>query len=161
MLVRPHGAGKLKPLLLEDVALQAETARAEFLPKVTVSSRERGDLMMLGIGGYTPLDGFMTRADWISVCNEFKLATGLFWPIPITLSTGKDTAAGIKQGSDIALVDGANGELLATMTVTEKYAIDKRHECVTVFKTDDFEHPGVKMVMEQAEVNLGGRVRVL
>ena len=161
MLVRPHGAGKLKPLLLEGVALQAETARAEFLPKVTVSSRERGDLMMLGIGGYTPLDGFMTRADWISVCNEFKLATGLFWPIPITLSTGKDTAAGIKQGSDIALVDGANGELLATMTVTEKYAIDKRHECVTVFKTDDFEHPGVKMVMEQAEVNLGGPVRVL
>ena len=52
-----------------------------------VSSREKGDLIMLGIGGFTPLDGFMTHADWKSVCNDYRTADGLFWPIPITLST--------------------------------------------------------------------------
>ncbi len=115
---------------------------------------------MLGIGGFTPLEGFMTHADWQSVCDDMKLATGLFWPIPITLSTSQEIAAGIKSGADIALVD-ADGECLATMTVREKYTIDKQHECNTVFKTTDPEHPGVKMVMEQAEVNLAGPVKVL
>ena len=160
-LVPPHGGGTLKPLLLDGAERQAEAARARALPKVMVSSRERGDLIMLGIGGFTPLDGFMNRPDWRSVCDDLKLANGLFWPIPITLSTSKPVAAGIKPGSDIALVDAANGELLATMMVREKYAIDKRHECKTVFNTDDHEHPGVKMVMEQGDINLAGPVRVL
>ncbi len=159
-LVPPHGGGTLRPLLLEGAALQAETARARSLPKLTVSSRERGELIMLGIGGYTPLDGFMSYADWKSVCDDFKLASGVFWPIPITLSASSETAAGVKPNSDVALMD-ASGELLATMTVTEKYAIDRQHECKSVFKTCDAEHPGVKMVMEQGEVNLAGPLKVL
>ncbi|MCX7139345.1 MAG: sulfate adenylyltransferase [Proteobacteria bacterium] len=160
-LVSPHGGASLKPRLLEGAALTAEQARARTLPKVPVSSRERGDLIMLGIGGFTPLDGFMTHADWKSVCGDLKTAAGLFWPIPVTLSAAKDMAAGIKPGADIALVDATDGELLATMTVREKYSIDKQHECKTVFKTTDIEHPGVRMVMEQAEVNLAGPVKVL
>ena len=160
-LVSPHGGASLKPLLLKGTALTAEQARARTLPKVPVSSRERGDLIMLGIGGFTPLDGFMTHADWKSVCGDLKTAAGLFWPIPVTLSAAKDIAAGIKPGADIALVDATDGELLATMTVREKYSIDKQHECKTVFKTTDIEHPGVRMVMEQAEVNLAGPVKVL
>ncbi|MGE0081477.1 MAG: sulfate adenylyltransferase [Thiohalomonadaceae bacterium] len=160
-LVNPHGGGSLKPLLLEGDALKAELARAKTLPQVRVSSREKGDIIMLGIGGFTPLDGFMTHADWQGVCDGMKMANGLFWPIPITLSTDKATADGLKTGADIALVDGENGEILATMQVTEKYTIDKAHECATVFKTTDMEHPGVKMVMEQGEVNLAGPVKVL
>jgi sulfate adenylyltransferase len=89
------------------------------------------------------------------------MANGLFWPIPITLSTDEVVADGIKTGGDIALVDPENGEILATMQVTEKYRIDKAHECATVFKTTDLEHPGVKMVMEQGDVNLAGPVKVL
>jgi len=160
-LVSPHGGASLKPRLLEGAALTAEQARARTLPKVPVSSRERGDLIMLGIGGFTPLDGFMTHADWKSVCGDLKTAAGLFWPIPVTLSAAKEMAADIKPGADIALVDATDGELLATMTVREKYSIDKQHECKTVFKTTDIEHPGVRMVMEQAEVNLAGPVKVL
>ncbi|MFA5530130.1 MAG: sulfate adenylyltransferase [Thiohalomonadaceae bacterium] len=160
-LVNPHGGGSLKPLLLEGDALNAELARAKTLPQLRVSSREKGDIIMLGIGGFTPLDGFMTHADWQGVCDGMKMANGLFWPIPITLSTDKATADGLKTGADIALVDADNGEILATMQVTEKYTIDKAHECATVFKTTDMEHPGVKMVMEQGEVNLAGPVKVL
>ncbi len=116
---------------------------------------------MLGIGGFTPLDGFMTHADWKRVCGEMKTASGLFWPIPITMSAGTQNADKIKLNTEIALVDLDAEEILATLNVREKYGIDKAHECKTVFRTTDPEHPGVKMVMEQGEVNLAGPVKVL
>jgi len=160
-LVKPHGGGELKPLLLEGDALAAEQARAASLPKVTVTSREAGDIIMMGIGGFTPLSGFMTRADWEGVCDGMKMASGLFWPIPITLSTDEATANGLSEGDSIALTDSESGEILATMQVTEKYSIDKKHECMMVYKTTDEEHPGVKMVMAQGAVNLAGPIKVL
>ena len=160
-LVKPHGGGELMPLLLEGAALAAEQARAESLTKIRVSSRESGDIIMMGIGGFTPLDGFMTHADWAGVCDGMKMASGLFWPIPITLSTDAVSASAINGGDNIALADSETGEILATMTVTEKYSIDKAHECMMVYKTTDVEHPGVKMVMEQGKVNLAGPIKVL
>jgi sulfate adenylyltransferase len=160
-LVKPHGGGDLKPLLLEGEALAAEKARAEGLTKINVSSREAGDIIMMGIGGFTPLTGFMTHADWEGVCDGMKMASGLFWPIPITLSTDEATANGLSEGDSIALTDSESGEILATMQVTEKYSIDKKHECMMVYKTTDEEHPGVKMVMAQGDVNLAGPIKVL
>ena len=160
-LVPPHGGSALKPRMLEGEALAAERRRAQTLPAVRVTSREKGDLVMLGIGGFTPLEGFMTHADWQGVCDGYRTAAGLFWPIPITLSTDSATAAGFKTGTEIALLDPDNAEPMATMRVTEKYAINKAHECATIFRTTDAEHPGVKMVMAQGEVNLAGPVRVL
>ncbi|HYL90823.1 MAG TPA: sulfate adenylyltransferase [Burkholderiales bacterium] len=161
MLVTPHGRGALRPLMVSMEELAAASARARTLPGLRVSSREKGDLIMLGIGGFTPLAGFMTHADWQGVCDGYRTAAGLFWPIPITLSASTADAARFKTGSDIALLDPDGGEPMATMTVTEKYAINKAHECATVFRTTDAAHPGVKMVMEQGEVNLAGPVRVL
>ena len=160
-LVNPHGGGSLKTLLLQGAALTEEKKRAQNLPKVKVSSRESGDIIMLGIGGFTPLDGFMTKADWQGECDGMKMANGLFWPVPITLSTDKATADGIKTGSEVSLVDGETGEIMATMKVTEKYTIDKAHECMQVYKTTDLAHPGVKMVMEQGDVNFSGPIKVL
>jgi len=160
-LVSPHGGGALKPLLLVGAARDAELSRARSLRQVPITSREKGDLIMLGIGGFTPLDGFMTHGDWERVCDGMLLASGLFWPIPITLSTDRGTADAIATGAEIALVDPDDGAILATMRVTEKYAIDRSHECMMVYKTADLEHPGVKMVMEQGEVNLAGPVKVL
>ncbi len=160
-LVNPHGSNDLKPLLLQGKSLDDEKKRAQTLPKIRISSRETGDLIMMGIGGFTPLDGFMTHADWQGVCDGMKMANGLFWPIPITLSADKATADGIKTGADVALVDSESGEIMATMKVAEKYTIDKAHECMQVYKTADLEHPGVKMVMAQGEVNLAGPVKVL
>jgi sulfate adenylyltransferase len=160
-LVNPHGGGELSPLLLQGPELAAEQARAAKLPRLTVSSREKGDVIMLGIGGFTPLPGFMTHTDWQGVCDGMKTASGLFWPIPITLSSDKAFADSIRTGQDVALADPDTGEALATMTVTEKYAVDKAHECATVFRTTDVAHPGVKLVMDQGEVNLAGPIKVL
>ena len=160
-LVKPHGSDVLLPLLLEGEALVAELARAQSLKKVVISSRESGDLIMLGIGGFTPLTGFMGHADWLSVCTTMQMTNGLFWPIPITLSTTPTTADTITIGEDVALVDSDSGEIMGTMTVTEKYSIDKDLECREIFRTNDIAHPGVKMVMEQGDVNLAGSVKVL
>ncbi|MBA2526998.1 MAG: sulfate adenylyltransferase [Pyrinomonadaceae bacterium] len=160
-LVNPHGGGELRPLALAGEELAAERLRARALPKLVISSRERGDLIMLGIGGFTPLEGFMTRADWQGVCDDYRTAAGLFWPIPITLSTDGETAASIREGSEVALLDAESGDTMATMRVEEKYRIDKRRECDAVFRTEDPEHPGVRMVLEQGEVNLAGPVKVL
>jgi len=160
-LVNPHGGGDLNPLLLDGPSHKAELEKAKKLAQVKVSSREKGDIIMLGIGGFTPLDGFMTHADWQGVCDGMKTANGLFWPIPITLSVGQSVADTIKTGQEIALIDPENANILATMMVTEKYVIDKAHECAMVFKTTDPKHPGVKMVMEQGEVNLAGPIKVL
>jgi sulfate adenylyltransferase len=160
-LVTPHGGGRLRPLLLEGEALEAERRRAATLPRVRVTSRERGDILMMAIGGFTPLEGFMSRADWQGVCDGMRTAAGLFWPIPITLSTDVATAATFDTGEHVALVDPDDGSVLATLLVTEKYTIDKAHECACVFRTTDAAHPGVRMVLEQGEVNLAGPVRVL
>ena len=160
-LVNPHGGGELNPLLLVGEDLIEEVKRARAYPKVTVSSREKGDLIMFGIGGFTPLKGFMNHADWQGVCDSMTLTNGLFWPIPITLSTDITAAEAIVLGSYIALLDPDDGSLLATMLVTEKYTIDKTHECSTVFGTTDPAHPGVKMVMQQGDVNLAGPLKVL
>ncbi len=163
MLVPPHGSPTLKCLLLEGAARDAEVKRAAGMKKVPLTSRETGDLIMMGIGGFTPLDGFMGSADWKGVCDEFKMPSknGLFWPIPITLSATTALAGSIAVGEEVALWDTETNTLMATMKVTEKYTIDKNHECQQVFKTVDPAHPGVKMVMEQAEVNLAGPVKVL
>jgi sulfate adenylyltransferase len=147
--------------MLAGQELSAKRARAGSLPRVCVSSREKGDLIMLGIGGFSPLDGFMTHADWERVCKEYRTASGIFWPIPITLSVDPLAARDIEVGREIALIDPDSSEALATMRVTEKYSIDKARECMAVFRTTDSAHPGVKMVMEQPDVNLAGPVQVL
>ncbi|NIM52674.1 MAG: sulfate adenylyltransferase [Gemmatimonadales bacterium] len=161
-LVNPHGREKkLKPLLLRGKELAEEQKRAESLKKITISSRETGDAIMMGIGGFTPLDGFMGSADWKGVCTDMQMSDGTFWPIPITVSATKQDADAIKQGQEVTLVDEDTGTSMAIMQVRDKYAIDKALECQEVFRTTDAEHPGVAMVMAQKEVNLGGPIKVL
>ncbi len=162
-LVPPHGSPELKPLLLEGQAKTEEIKKAQRLKKIPLTSRETGDLIMLGIGAFTPLDGFMGKEDWKSCCDNYTLPSkkNLFWPIPITLSTEEGLAKTIALGEEVALWDVETDSLVGTMKVTEKYTIDKAHECKQVFRTIDPKHPGVEKVMAQAGVNLAGPVKVL
>jgi len=131
---------------------------------------------MMGIGGFSPLTGFMPKADWKSVCEDFLLTDGTFWPIPVTLDAAGSDAEAISDGEEIALYDPEGDEIMATMKVTEKYEMteaDKRFECEKVFMgegtetTEEFwkiaqdDHPGVQMVMNQKKYNLAGPVKVL
>jgi sulfate adenylyltransferase len=174
-LVAPHGGKGLVCCLLEGSEREAELKKAAGLKQIEISARAKGDLIMLGIGGFSPLDGFMTKADWKGVCENFQMADGTFWPVPITLDVSAADAEDIAIGSEIALV--RNGETFATMKVTEKFAMtaeDKKWECEKVFRGEgedsigdkfwqvaEEDHPGVIMVMAQKDVNLAGPVKVL
>ncbi|MBS0014656.1 MAG: sulfate adenylyltransferase [Desulfobacterales bacterium] len=175
-LIPPHGGKGLINCLLEGAELEAEKKKAEGLKKVSLSPRERGDLIMIGTGGFSPLDGFMTKADWKSVCDGYQLSDGTFWPVPVTLSASQEEAGAISEGDEIALYDPENNEIMATMKVTEKFEMteeNKRYECEKVFmgegtptpeefwKIAQDEHPGVQMVMNQKPFNLAGPVKVL
>ncbi|MEW5767739.1 MAG: sulfate adenylyltransferase [bacterium] len=159
-LVAPHGGGELKPLLVSGDELKEAKEKAKTLKEIRMTSRETSDLIMMGIGAFTPLDGFMGQADWQGVCDDYMMSNGVFWPIPITLSAPKGQTDSLKEGEEVALIDEETGELMGSMTVREKYIIDKVHECKQVFRTDDAAHPGVAKVMAQGEVNLAGPVKV-
>ncbi len=157
-LIPPHGNAPLKPLLLTGEERDEALKRAHTLRRLPLSSREVSDLFMLAMGAYTPLTGFMGAADWRGACLDMRLESGLFWPLPITLSCADDFAAAI--GDEVALTD-AEGVILGVLTVTERYAIDKALECREVYRTTDEAHPGVAKVMAQGAVNLAGPVSVL
>ena len=175
-LIPPHGGKGLTMCLLEGTAREDEFKRAQGMKKIEISSREEGDLIMMGIGGFSPLTGFMTKADWKGVCEKFLLSDGTFWPVPVTLSATWEDAKEIVEGQEIALVSKDGGKIMATMKVTEKYEMteaNKAWECEKIFKgegtktAEEFwkiakeDHPGVKMVMAQKAVNLAGPVKVL
>lgn len=161
-LVPPHGPlRRLMPRLAAPETRSELTAYAASLPQIPMSSRETSDLIMLGIGAFTPLAGFMGREDWYGVVTRMTLQDGTFWPIPITLSTDTARADALTLGQDVALVDEETGTLMGLLRVEEKYAIDKGAECRAVFGTDDPAHPGVAKVLAQGDVNLAGPVTVL
>jgi sulfate adenylyltransferase len=174
-LVAPHGGKGLVCALLHGNELEAEQEKAAGLKQIEVSARAKGDLIMMGIGGFSPLTGFMNKADWKGVCENLQMADGTFWPVPITLDISQADADSIANGEEIALV--ADGVVMATMQVNEKYEMtdsDKKWECEKVFMGEGEEsvdgnfwkiapedHPGVIMVQNQKEVNISGPVKVL
>jgi sulfate adenylyltransferase len=161
-LVKPHGKeGVLKPLLLEGKELEEAQNKAESLRKLPMTSREVGDTIMMGIGGFTPLEGFMGHDDWKGSVVDMKLADGTFWPIPVTFSVTEEVAAELEIGEEVTLFDEESGEVMAILTVEEQYTIDKELECKEVFKTTELEHPGVAKVMDQKAVNVAGPIKVL
>ena len=160
-LVPPHGANALKPLLLPEKVRIQELSRAEALKKIPMTSCEVCDLLLLSMGAYTPLNGFMGEADWRGVCEDMKLADGLFWPVPITVSARQALADQIEIGEDVALLDGETQQIMGVLTVEDKYSLDPALQCEKVFGTTDESHPGVAKVMAQPPVNLGGSVKVI
>lgn len=158
-LIAPHGGA-----LIVNMASETEQCDlrhcAQGLSQVVLGTRQLSDLEQLANGAYSPLSGFLTCTDYVSVVNEMHLSNGLPWSIPITLSTTSEQAALLKEDSQIALVDN-EGELHAVMTLQEKYPYDKQHEAQQVYRTVEDAHPGVKVLLQQGDVLLGGPVRIV
>jgi len=175
-LIAPHGGKGLTCALLEGAALDAEKKKADGLKKLSITPRENGDLIMMGTGGFSPITSFMGKADWKGVCDDFLMADGTFWPIPVTLSATKEDADAVSIGDEVAL-QNEDGEIMATMTIEEKYEMteaDKKYECEKCYigEGEDSvdgkfwevameDHPGVQMIMAQKDINLAGPVKVL
>ena len=129
------------------------------LPSWDLTPRQVCDLELLMNGGFHPLKGFMTEADYDGVVTDMRLASGQLWPMPITLDVSEAFAAGVEPGQDIALRD-AEGVLLAILSVTDKWTPDKSREAVEVFGADDIAHPSVNYLHHKAHpVYLGGPIK--
>jgi sulfate adenylyltransferase len=157
--IAPHGGQ-----LINRVATPAE--RAEFLeqaghlPRVQLDERATSDLVMIAIGGFSPLKGFLEQADYEKVVEDMRLTNGLPWSIPVTLSVSEEVAEPLQEGSWVRLDDGT-GQFVGVLELTQKYHYNKAHEAVNVYGTDDHNHPGVKVVYEQGPVNLAGPIWLL
>ncbi|HEY6540581.1 MAG TPA: sulfate adenylyltransferase [Ktedonobacteraceae bacterium] len=158
-LIAPHGGELVLNMASEQE--QAELRdRARSLPQVEAGSRQLADLEMLANGAYSPLRGFMTRADYLGSVDAMHLSNGLPWSVPITLPVSAEQAESLKEGMQIALVN-AHGALQAVMTIEEKFGYDKEHEASKVYRTTEEAHPGVKVLYQQGDVLVGGPVRVV
>ncbi len=158
-LIAPHGGE-----LVINMAGKEERAelqqRAGSLPQLEIGSRQLADLEMLAIGAYSPLAGFMNRADYLGSVKDMHLSNGLPWSVPITLSVTSEQAATLKEGSQVALIN-PHGTLQAVMTIEEKFAYDKQLEASKVYRTTEEAHPGVAVLYRQGDILLGGSVRVV
>ena len=157
--VAPHG-GELIDRVLRADEREAARARARHLPRILLGPMSLADLEMLAVGAMSPLMGFMARADYERVVSEMRLADGAVWSIPVTLPVAPEVASGIREGQEVALVEG-DGHLLAVMTVQDKFIYDKRREAREVYRTEEDKHPGVARLYKQGDVLLGGPISLI
>ncbi|AZB71418.1 sulfate adenylyltransferase [Synechococcus elongatus] len=157
--ITPHG-GQLIQRIATPAERQEFLAQADHLPRVQLDERAFSDLVMIAIGGFSPLNGFMGQADYESVVDDMRLANGLPWSVPITLSVSEEVAEPLKEGGWVRL-DDAQGRFVGVLELTQKYRYNKVHEATNVYRTDEEQHPGVAVVYAQGPINLAGPIWLL
>lgn len=157
-LICPHG-GNLVNREIQGREREELIRTATALPRVQLNSRQISDLLMIAIGGYSPLDGFLNEADYTSVRDQMRLVNGVVWSIPITLAVTKDEADALSVPAEMALYDG--DYLLGVLSVTERFTYDKEREAQAVYGTKDRAHPGVTALFAQGDWLLAGPIRLL
>ena len=158
--IPPHG-GTLVNLLVTGAEAEGLRAEAANLPKLAVSDRELADLEMLAVGALSPLTGFQGEADYHSILDTMHLKDGLPWSIPVTLSVDDDGAHRLGGAAAVALTAGEGGEALGVLRVSEIYPRDKAKEAISVYRTDDPEHPGVAAVNAAGDKCVAGELQVI
>jgi sulfate adenylyltransferase len=164
-MIRPHGSDSLTPLLVEDSARRAALeAQAVKLPQLIISSAAAANAVMLGAGYFTPLTGFMNKADALSVATDMRTSDGLFWPVPV-LNLVAD-GHGIAVGSQIALRDpNVSGDPVIAIQKVEavEELTDEEIDLITqkVYRTVDPEHPGVATFASLGKFVISGPIEVL
>jgi sulfate adenylyltransferase len=158
-LIRPHG-GVLVNRIADPAARPAALAAAARLPAVPLTAVQHSDALCISTGVFSPLTGFVGRADYDSILERMRLADGTVWSIPVTLAVSAELAKTIGNGAAIALQDPA-GRIVATMDVNERFSYDKRREAEAVYRTADDAHPGVARLFSQGDVLLAGPVTLL
>jgi sulfate adenylyltransferase len=156
-LIVPHG-GRLVDLFADAPRAADVRTRSREWPSWTLTPRQQCDLELLMNGGFSPLTGFMGRADYESVCSSMRLADGTLWPIPITLDVPAAFAATVRPGLSVALRDPEH-VMLAALHVEEVWEPDRCAEAAAVFRTVDPSHPGVAAILgPQAQWIVAGRI---
>lgn len=157
--IKPHG-GELINRQVDQSEKEAYIVEAKSLPSITLNPWSLSDLELIAIGGFSPLTGFMNKADYTSVVENVHLSNGLVWSIPITLPVTEDEANQLEIGSRVALY-GEDAHLYGVLDLEEKYTYDKEKEAELVYGTTDVDHPGVKKVYEKGNIYLAGPIHLL
>ena len=157
--IAPHG-GQLINRIASPAQQEEFLSKADHLPRVQLDERAASDLTLIAIGGFSPLTGFLEKADYDRVVNEMHLVNGLPWSIPITLPVTEAVAEPLKEGSLVRLDDN-RGRFIGVLELTQKYRSDKVHEALHVYRTNEEKHPGVAVVYKQGAINLAGSVWML
>ena len=159
-LIAPHG-GRLVDLFVAADQREALKHEAAQLPAWDLTARQLCDLELLATGAFSPLEGFMARADYESVCRDLRLADGTLWPMPVTLDVSREFADKLGDARQVALRD-PEGVILAILDVADRWEPDREAEARDVFGTTDRKHAGVAYLLDRANpVYLGGRVRAI
>jgi sulfate adenylyltransferase len=158
-LIAPHG-GRLVNRLVEGFERQKLLETSKELKAVRLGIREISDLELIAIGGLSPLEGFQGRSDYQSILRNKRLANGLPWTIPITLSASRDEADGFREGDQLSLIDSA-GEVIAIMDLEEKFQQEREKEARSIYGTNEQAHPGVAALYKTGDILLAGKVHVL
>ncbi len=160
-LVAPHG-GKLINLILNREQAADTKAESRDFTSWDLTPRQICDLEMLLNGGFSPLTGFMNKADYESVCHDMRLANGILWPMPITLDVSEAFAKNLKPGSTKVALRDAEGVMIAILHVEDVWQPDRQAEAKSVFKTTSVAHPGVAYLMNRSNPwYVGGRLEGL
>lgn len=158
-LIKPHG-GKLVNCFAIGDELKALQAEAKSLKSIKITKKTECDLEMIGIGAFSPLNGFVSKKDYESIVENMRLANGLAWPIPIALQVKKDDYEIIKSEKKIVLIDELN-EPCAVLSISEIYQPDQMKEAQNVYKTTEDAHPGVKHLLAAGSYYISGEVKLL
>ena len=154
----PHG-GVLKDLYLGEAEAEQAKQLGRDCKSWDLTDRQVCDIELLLNGAFSPLEGFLTEAEYDGVVEGMHLPDGILWPMPITLDATEEFAGSLEQGETIALRD-KEGVLVATMEVSDNWTPDKTREAQLVFGTEDLKHPAVNYLMNIAHpVYLGGKLK--
>lgn len=157
--INPHG-GVLVNRIATGAEREAILTEAASLPSIIVNNWTISDLDLIGVGAFSPLTGFLNEADYRSVVERMRLADGTVWSIPITLAVEEAKAAELSIGQRAALI-GEDNTVYAVIDIESIYNVDQKHEAVSVFKTDDTDHPGVAKLYARPSTYVGGAITVL
>lgn len=158
-MIKPHG-GALVNRYADGHTREKLIEEAGKLLRIELDDKNVSDLEMIACGAMSPLTGFMKQADYLSVVENMRLANGVVWSIPITLTVDEEGAGRLRRGGKAALYDHG-GRLLAVMDVEEVFSYDKQKEAEKVFRTVDEAHPGVAYVLAQKQYLVGGDITML
>lgn len=155
LLVAPHGG-----VLVDRLKLDYDEKEIGSYKKLLVDERTILDVEQLGLGTFSPLEGFMNEGDLRSVIDDCKLMNGLVWPLPITLQVDKDKASQLNVGDVVALVYEKDGEIYASIKIQDIYQFDPEVMAKEIFHTAEMNHPGVKYLKTHGEYFLGGKIEL-
>ncbi|MGG3507316.1 sulfate adenylyltransferase [Paenibacillus lautus] len=158
--ILPHG-GTLVQRVAQGAEREDLLKQVDTLHKIPVNAWSISDLDLIGVGAFSPLQGFLNEQDYKSVVSSMRLSDGTVWSIPVTLAVDEFTAAKLVVGEKVALVGEEDGVVYGVIDVESVYQVDQQVEAVQVFKTDDPEHPGVKKLFERPSTYVGGPIQVL